>query len=286
MKTTEHACAKLNLSLDVLGLAGDGYHDLRMIMQTVDFGDELAIELTEDGSFSIEPGQPYLPADDRNLALRAAKLYLGGTGYGARIVTKKRIPVCAGMGGGSSDAAAVLRALNRLTGGGKTAEELRGMALALGSDVPFCVTGGTMLAEGRGEKLTPLPPLQDCHIVICKPSFSISTPVLFGRVDHRKSRLHPDTAGLVKALADGDLTGTARRMYNVFEDVLDRRQSAVGTIKSELLSLGALGAAMTGTGSAVFGLFDNRDDAENARRALAARYRACWLARPVPEIVL
>lgn len=280
MKTIEHAGAKLNLSLDVLKKTPDGYHDLRMVMQTVEFGDDLEIELTEDGSFAIDPGQPYLPADSRNLALRAAKLFLDGAGLGARIRTVKRTPVCAGMGGGSSDAAAVLRALNRLTQAGKTDDDLREMALRLGSDVPFCVSGGTALAEGRGEILTPLDPMPDCAIVICKPSFSISTPELFGRIDRRKSRLHPDTAGLIEALGAGDIGSAARRMYNVFEDVLDRRQSAIESIKSELLSKGALGAVMTGTGSAVFGVFEDDETAKTAHRALSAQYRECYLTRP------
>ena len=285
MKTTEHACAKLNLSLDVLKQNPDGYHDLRMIMQTVAFGDDLEIELTEDGSFFIDPGQRYLPADGKNLALRAARLFLEGSGLGARIKTVKRIPVCAGMGGGSSDAAAVLRALNRLTGYPKTDDALREMALLLGSDVPFCVTGGTALAEGRGERLTALPPMPDCPIVICKPVFSISTPALFGRIDRRKSRLHPDTAGLAEALCLGDLPAAARRMYNVFEDVLDKRQSSVTDIKSELLSIGALGAVMTGTGSAVFGVFSDDEDAKKAHEALSARYKECYLTRPAPPTV-
>lgn len=278
----EHASAKLNLTLDVLKKLPNGYHDLRMVMQSVAFGDDLEIELTRDGSFFIDPGQPYLPADDRNLALRAAKLFLTGSGLGASIRTVKRTPVCAGMGGGSSDAAAVLRALNRLTGAKKSAAELCAMAEQIGSDVPFCVLGGTMLAEGRGEILTPLPSLPDCAIVICKPPFAISTPELFGRVDRRKSRLRPDTAGLMDALGGGDLSGAARRMFNVFEDVLDRRQSAVLAIKSSLLDLGATGAAMTGTGSAVFGIFEDDGAAEAAHAALAARYRECWLTRPSP----
>lgn len=278
----EHACAKLNLSLDVLGRTGDGYHDLRMVMQSVAFGDDLDVELTEDGSFSIAPGRSYIPADGRNLAVRAAMLFLEGTGLGARIQTVKRTPVCAGMGGGSSDAAAVLRVLNRLTGATKSPAELCAMAQRIGSDVPFCVLGGTMLAEGRGERLTPLPPLPDCAIVVCKPPFAISTPELFGRVDGRKSRLHPDTAGLTGALENGDLPGVARRMYNVFEDVLDRRQDAVGAIKSELLGAGALGAAMTGTGSAVFGVFDDEAAARAAFDALSPRWRECWLTRPSP----
>lgn len=278
----ERARAKLNLSLDVLKKLPNGYHDLRMVMQSVEFGDDLEIELTRDGSFSIIPGQRYLPADDRNLALRAAKLFLGDSGLGASIRVVKRTPICAGMGGGSSDAAAVLRALNRLTGANKTPEELCELGAAVGSDVPFCVLGGTMLAEGRGERLTPLPSLPDCAIVICKPAFAISTPVLFGRIDQRRARLHPDTAGLTAALENGDLKAAARRMFNVFEDALDRRQREILSIKSSLLDMDAAGAAMTGTGSAVFGVFESDDAAEAAWKALSAQYRECWLTRPAP----
>ncbi len=282
----EHACAKLNLSLDVLGKAADGYHDLQMVMQSVDFGDDLEIELTEDGAFFLDPGQRYLPADGRNLAMKAARLFLADTGLGARIRTVKRTPVCAGMGGGSSDAAAVLRALNKLTGGKKPPAELAALAEQIGSDVPFCVFGGTMLAEGRGQRLTRLAPLPDCAIVIAKPAFAISTPELFGRVDARKSRLRPDTPGMLEALSAGDLPGVAHRMYNIFEDVLDRRQQDIAGIKSELLARGAMGAAMTGTGSAVFGLFGDGSAAEAAYLALKVRYRECYLTRPSPAETL
>ena len=276
MIVTAHA--KLNLSLDVLGKNPDGYHDLRMVR----FGDDLDVELTEDGSFFLDPGQSYLPMDGRNLAMKAAQLFLAGTGLGARIAVTKRIPVCAGMGGGSADAAAVLRALNQLTGRGMSTPELCALGLQAGSDVPFCVMEGAALAEGRGEKLTPLPGLPDCAIIICKPPFAISTPELFGRVDGRRSRLRPDTAGITAAMGAGDLAGVARRMYNVFEDVLDRRQQEIFSIKSELTGLGALGAAMTGSGSAVFGLFDSDDAARSAFGALSARYDECWLTRPYP----
>ena len=279
----ERAHAKLNLSLDVLGKASGGYHPMRMVMQSVDFGDDIEIELT-DGEFSIDPGQPYLPADDRNLAMKAARLFLAGSGRGARLKVVKRSPVCAGMGGGSSDAAAVLRALNKLTGSCKSAEELCLLAGELGSDVPFCVCGGTALAEGRGEILTPLPPLPDCAIVIAKPSFAISTPSLFARIDARKSRIHPDTAGILSSLEARDLDGVCHRLFNVFEDVLPRNFAEIGQIKSELLSMGALGAAMTGTGSAVFGLFDSDEKAQSAWESLRRRYAECFLTRPSPHI--
>lgn len=278
----EHAAAKLNLSLDVLRKTPDGYHDLVMVMQSVDFGDDVDVSLNHTGTFTVAPGQRYLPADGRNLAVRAARVFLEGTGLGADIRVVKRTPVCAGMGGGSSDAAAVLRCLNRLTGAGKTAAELCAMAERVGSDVPFCVIGGTALAEGRGQLLTRLPPLPDCAVVVCKPAFAISTPELFSRIDARKSRLRPDTAGILAALAAGELTGVAQRLYNVFEDVLDRPQRGVQEIKSALIGRGALGAAMTGTGSAVFGLFSDEAAAFAAQKALRAQYRECWLTRPAP----
>lgn len=279
----ERAYAKLNLSLDVLGKSDDGYHDMRMVMQSVEFGDDIDVELT-DGDFTIDPGKRYLPADGRNLAMKAAKLFLDGTGKGAHIRVTKRSPVCAGMGGGSSDAAAVLRALNCLTEAGKSEAELCTMAERLGSDVPFCVAGGTQLAEGRGERLSPLPPLPDCAIVIAKPAFAISTPQLFTRIDARRSRMRPDTAGICAALEAGQLTEVSRRLYNVFEDVLPRQWAEVFAIKSALLTGGALGAAMTGTGSAVFGLFDDEAAARRCHEMLARRYAECWLTRPAARI--
>ena len=278
MNVTAHA--KLNLSLDVLGKTADGYHDLRMVMQTVAFGDDVTVTLRSDGCFTIDPGQSYLPADGRNLAVKAARLFLEGAGLGADIRIVKRIPVCAGMGGGSADAAAVLRALNELTERRMPLDQLAALGLQVGSDVPFCVMEGAALAEGRGEKLTPIPSLPDCPIVICKPAFAISTPELFGRVDSRKSRLRPDTAGILAAMEAGDVPGVARRMFNVFEDVLDRRRGEISAIKSALTDLGALGAAMTGSGSAVFGLFTDPDAAANACRTLSARYKECCLTRP------
>ena len=276
------AHGKLNLSLDILGRTPDGYHDLRMVMQSVEFGDDLDVELRSDGRFTVDPGQSYLPADGRNHALKAARLFLEGTVLGARIAVKKRIPVCAGMGGGSADGAAVLRALNRLTGRNMPVEELCQFGLRVGSDVPFCVMEGAALAEGRGEKLTPLPCLTGCAIVICKPAFAMSTPELFVRSDSRRSRLRPDTAGIVASLETGDAAGVARRMYNVFEDVLDRRQGEILSIKSALMDMGAAGAVMTGSGSAVFGLFLDDSAAQTAFDALSARYKECYLTRPCP----
>ena len=211
--------------------------------------------------------------------MRAAQVFLERAGLtcGVHIRLHKRIPVCAGLGGGSSDAAAVLRALNRLTG----ADFSRAQLEELGALV---VAGGTMLAEGRGERLTPVTPMPRLPVVICKPDFPISTPELFRRVDARTSRCRPDTEGICAALADGDMPKLARRMYNVFEDVLTRREGEIAAIKSRLLDGGALGAVMSGTGSAVFGLFADADSAAYAKRRLARDYAECFLTETIDRL--
>ena len=278
------AHAKLNLSLDVLSGREDGYHDLCMIMQSVALHDDLAIHLNRTGEFAAQTNRAYLPNDERNIALKAAKVFLretGNEGYGAFIAMRKRIPVCAGLGGGSSDAAAVLRALNRYFKTGLTQLELEQMGLQLGSDVPYCIAGGTMLAEGRGEILTPLAQLTETDVVICKPNFPISTPELFSRIDSRSSRCRPDTAGILLALERGDVKGLSQRMFNVFEDVLDRRANDINSIKSMLLGFGAYGAAMSGTGSAVFGIFPDSVTARSAANTLAQLHRETFLTKTI-----
>ena len=182
------------------------------------------------------------------------------------------------MAGGSADAAAVLRGLNRLMGLGLSRRRLEEIGAAVGSDVPYCVGGGTALAEGRGELLTPLPPLPECRVVLCKPAFSVSTPELFKALDGCRIRRRPDTTGLAEALAAGDLTGVARRMYNVFEDVLpQRRYQEICAIKNSLIQHGALGASMSGTGPTVFGLFHCGEAAERAYAALRQQYQETFL---------
>lgn len=287
MEICEKAYAKLNYSLDVTGKRPDGYHELCMVMGSVELWDDVTVSLRRDGAVSASSNYPWLPGDERNLAVKAARAFfqaIGDDTLGADIRMRKRIPVGAGMAGGSADAAAVLRALDALTGAGLGAQRLREIGLGVGSDVPYCVAGGMALAKGRGEILTALPPLPACHIVIAKPAFSVSTAELFRRIDGRRLRTRPDTAGLTAALKAGDLAGAARRMYNVFEDALPRSSREIGVIRSELLSAGALGAVMTGTGSAVFGLFDEETAARQAYETLRSRYRDCFLTRPAAEI--
>ena len=283
------AYAKLNLSLDVLGKQTDGYHEMKMVMQTASLCDDVRIELTDDGAVSVQSNFSFLPCDGNNIAAKAAAAFFsaaGMTGAGARITLRKRIPVGAGLGGGSADAAAVLRGLNALCGAGMDAAALEALGAGIGSDVPFCILGGTRLAVGRGERLLPAPEMPMCGIVICKPRFSIRTPELFARIDSRRSHVHPDTGGLLAAMGAKDTAGMARRMYNVFEDVLPRRCSEIGAIKSALLDAGALGAVMSGTGSAVFGIFPDAAASERAAAALRERWRECHAAVPVREIAI
>lgn len=283
----EKAYAKLNISLDVTGKREDGYHDMVMVMQTVSLCDDIRIRLGGRGVVRASSNLHFIPGDERNLAVRAAICYLeavGDSGRSVQIDIKKNIPVGAGMAGGSSDAAAVLRGMNALYGRKLNMEQLEEIACRVGSDVAFCVAGGTALAQGRGERLTTLSPMPDCLFVICKPDFSISTPELFKKLDGIALRHHPDTAGLLQALERGGLGQLCRRMYNVFEDVDDRRMRTVSEIKSRLLDFGALGAIMTGTGSAVFGVFADAAAAKAAFGALGREYRFCSLARPKERI--
>lgn len=240
------AYAKLNLALDVLGRRADGYHEMRMVMQSVTLSDRIRLETGTGRPLRMTTDLGFLPSNEKNLAAVAALRLCEAAGVsseGLAIDLWKTIPVCAGLAGGSADAAAVLRGLNRLMRLGLSSAELAEIGARVGSDVPYCVRGGTALAEGRGERLTPLPPLPRCHVVLCKPAFSVSTPDLFERIDGVRLRRRPDTLGLLGALEAGDLAGVARRMYNVFEDALPpRRAGEIGEIRNSLIQYGALGA--------------------------------------------
>ena len=284
MKETSHAYAKINISLDIVSKMPDGYHYLKTVMQTVSLSDEITIECAEGTGVSIDSGQPYLPGDERNIAVKAALAFFaqtGITGYKTHIAIKKNIPVCAGLGGGSTDGACVLRLLDKMFETKLGRKTLETLGNTIGSDVPFSVEGGTKLAEGRGEILTDLPPLPHSHIVICKPPFACSTPELFGRIKCEKIRARPDTEGLINALKESDIYGVARRMYNVFEDVLPRGEVDIAEIKSILLDNNALGAVMTGSGPAVFGIFDCLPHAQNAYEQLKINYKECYLTETI-----
>ena len=288
MACTEKAFAKLNLSLDIVGRRDDGYHDMRMVMQSIDLADTVTVAQREGNGLYLTADLPYLPRGGGNIAVKAAARFFEDAGVpcpGLSIDLQKRIPTCAGMAGGSSDGAAVLRVLRRLYRPELSRERLEEIGARVGSDVPYCVRGGTALAEGRGERLTDLPELPFCWLVVCKPPCAVSTPELFRLVQVKRLRLHPKTDELTAALAAGDLEGTARRLYNVFEDVLPRKYSGVFEIKSRLLELGAMAASMTGSGPTVFGIFWNRQTAEEAAEQLTALFPATFLCVPTPAAV-
>ena len=279
------APAKLNLTLDVLAKRPDGYHDLKMVMQTVDLYDVVRLRQEKTGEFRVRTDLAYLPGDDRNIAAVAARAMARATGRslgGLTIEIQKNIPVCAGCAGGSSDGAAVLLGLNELWGAELSRERLMDIGAAVGSDVPYCILKGTALAEGRGEVLTPLSPLPPCFIVLCKPPFSISTPELFGQIDCRRLKCRPDIDGMVAALAAGDLAKVARRLFNVFEDTVPaHRRRELMEIKDVLLRHGALGACMSGTGPTMFGLYDQEEKAAAAVEELSVQYGETFLTCPV-----
>ncbi len=283
MTVTVKAYAKLNLSLDVLNRREDGFHNLRMLTQTINLCDDITLTLTEEPIFTAKSNRSYLPSDDRNLAVSAAKLFCKQTGLwqgGVMVHLEKRIPVCAGMGGGSADAAAVLRALHSLLDGKLSVKQLCEMSLPLGSDVPFCIAGGTQLMEGRGEILTPLPPLPDCYIVVCKPLASLSTPKVFSWLDTPKIKHRPDTQGLVTALQQHRLRDVGCRVYNVLEDVVTPRLKELQEIHAALIDGGAIGAAMSGTGSAMFGVFEDEARAMRTFATLRAIHAETFFTRP------
>ena len=278
----ERAYGKLNLTLEVLDRRPDGYHALRMILCEVDLYDDVTVELgAENGCVCVSPDgkADALPQDGENLAFRAAKAYFAASKIdlkGCFVRIEKRIPTQAGMAGGSSDAAAVLRALNRHYGA-FSSEELRALGLKLGSDVPYCLFGGVALAEGRGERLTRLAALPETlHFVLVKPEFSVSTPRLFGALDKaradgtcRAAAREGQTAAMLTAISEGNAAAIGAALFNDFAPVLAREFPTVEQCKRTLIAHGALGAELTGTGSVIYGVFADRQRAEAACALLA-----------------
>ena len=262
------AYAKINLVLDVLRRREDGYHEVRMVMQTVSLYDDLELSvLPGKDVVECESNLPYLPRDGRNLAVRAAELIR--TEYGIRdgisIRIRKRIPVAAGLAGGSSDAAAVLRACSELFSLGLTGEKMRELGLRLGADVPFCVAGGTALSEGIGEILTPVEPMPDCGIVLLKPPFGVSTKQVYEGLHLDENTAHPDVSAMLSALQRKDLEGILEVMGNLLEGVTAACHPEIGQLEAQLDGLGARRAMMSGSGPTVFGVFDRYEDAVRAK---------------------
>ena len=264
------AFANINLGLDVLGKREDGYHEVRMIMQTIRMYDQLDMRKSVEPGIHLTTNKKYIPVDENNLVWRAAKLMMDTCGIieGVSIHLHKVIPVAAGMAGGSSDAAATLVGMNRLFHCGLSKEKLMELGVQIGADVPYCVLRGTALAEGIGEKLTVLPPMPDCWILIGKPGISVSTKYVYTTLDLNTDTVHPDIDGMKKALEDGNLYGITERMGNVLQDVTIPAYPEVERIKEQMKTLGAVNAMMSGSGPTVFGIFDNEEKAQEACQKL------------------
>ena len=271
------ARAKINLALDVLHKRPDGYHEVAMVMQSVTLADRVVIEPAAE--ISVTADMADLECGPDNLAYRAAALLRRHTGgsRGARIHLQKSIPLAAGLAGGSADAAAVLRGLNTLWQLGLTASELETLGVALGSDVPFCLRGGTALATGRGEILTPLPAPPPLWIVLAKPRVAVSTAWVYGNYRGELVAVHPDIAGMTASLARGDLPGLAARLANVLETVTVAAHPEIAALKAAMIEHGAMASLMSGSGPTVFGLTESRQQAQAIAAALK-RASAVWVA--------
>lgn len=278
------AHAKLNLTLDVVGKRPDGYHDLQMVMQEITLGDEVILTLDTGKPWAVISESGEIPYDDSNLAIKAAKLFFEEAHIDPRGLTVKiikKIPVCAGMGGGSADGAAVLRLLYEHYKMPISEEALYQIAEMVGSDVPFALFGGTALAEEKGQILTRISAMPQCYIVLCKPSFPISTPALFKAIDSEAIVRRPDTNAMLEALDSGSIERAAAELYNVFSPVVERDHPEINEIKAVMRQSGALNACMTGSGPTVFGVFTDETQAKSAYASLSGKYSDTFLTKPV-----
>lgn len=283
MKVVELAPAKLNLTLDVGAKHHDGYHDVTSVMTSAALHDIITVESESSGEIRLSCSDTTLACDETNLAYRAAKLffeYFGIECEGVHIHLEKHIPMQAGLGGGSSDAAAVLRALRQLYAPNMKLRELERISIQLGSDVPYCICGATTLVQGRGEQLMKLSGLPECWFVLVKPEESYSTAAMYRRIDDEQPACVIDTEGMLQALDDASLPAVIDRIGNIFEYVLPEN-SAVPAIRSRLTELGADAACMSGSGSAVFGLFADEQTAAAACETMKAEGLRVWLAKRV-----
>ncbi len=280
----EGAFAKLNLTLDVLGKRPDGYHDLRSVMQTISMRDDVQIDLDTGMPWSLTCTDEGIPCDERNLAWKAAEVFFKAVNKdpnGLSIQITKRIPTEAGLGGGSADAAAILRALNRHYGSPFSILALAELGAQVGSDVPFCTLCGTAMVEGRGEQLRKLPDMPDCVFVVCKPAFSVSTPELYRKLDETVIGKRPDNQAMENAMLMGDLGKVAESLCNVFDPVVTAEHLEINYIKSIFNSYGSLGQQMTGSGSAVFGILPNFEYAAVVCNMLKENYPQIYIAKPI-----
>lgn len=273
------ALAKINLGLDVVRRREDGYHEVRMIMQTIQLYDRLDIKRTQEPGIQIQTNLSFLPVNENNLIYKAAKLLMDEFSItdGVSVKLDKRIPVAAGMAGGSTDAAAMLIGVNRLFSLGLTKRELMERGVQIGADVPYCIMRGTALAEGIGEALSSLPPMVKCPVLVAKPSISVSTKFVYQNLKLDDTTIHPDIDRLIDDIKAKNLHDIAAHMGNVLETVTIPNYPVIDEIKKHMLSNGAVGAMMSGSGPTVFGLFDDEDTAKKAYKAM----RSSHLARQV-----
>lgn len=264
------ALGKINLGLDVLGRRENGYHDVRMVMQTLYLYDQITIEKTEKPGIELSTNLFYLPVNENNLAYRAADLLMQefGVEEGVKITLEKHIPVAAGMAGGSSNAAAVLYGINRMFSLGLSQEELMERGVKLGADVPYCIMRGTVLAEGIGEILTPLPAMPRCTVLVAKPPISVSTKLVYEKLDAHEIENHPDIDGVLEGLERQDLKKIASSMGNVLERVTVEEYPVIEEIKEMMKKNGALNAMMSGSGPTVFGLYSDKRMAKEAAQKI------------------
>ena len=269
-KTIQRAYAKINIGLDVLRRRADGYHEVKMIMQTVDIYDELVLERRKEPGIELRMDNSDLPSGGDNLICRAADLLFREKKIteGVNISLTKRIPIAAGMAGGSADAAAALRGLNELFDMGYSLKELQALGVGLGADIPYCLAGGTMLSEGIGEILTPLPAPPAAHLVIAKPDINVSTAFVYGNLHADSLAWHPDIDGMIAALQKGDLDGITDRLGNVLETVTVKAHPVIEQIRELLRKQGAENALMSGSGPTVFGIFKEKETAARAAEAV------------------
>lgn len=280
----EPAYAKINLTLDVLGKRADGYHDLKSVMQTISLRDDIEIDVGTGKPWVLRCDKEGIPCDERNLAWKAAKVYcetMKKDPDGLEIRITKRIPSEAGLGGGSADAAAVLRALNDHYGNPLSILALAELGAQVGSDVPFCVVGGTVMCEGRGERLRKLPDMPDCIFVVVKPDFSISTPELYRKIDEKIIAHRPNHQAMESALLAGDLSKVAQNLCNVFDPVVTEEHLELNYLKSIFYSYGAVGYQMTGSGSAVYCMVSEFEIAAVICDMLRENYPNIYISKPV-----
>lgn len=264
------ALAKINLGLDVVRRREDGYHEVRMVMQTIHLFDRLEIKKMQGGNITIATNLSFLPTNENNLVYKAAKLLMDEfyIADGIDVKLYKHIPVAAGMAGGSTDAAAVLYGMNRIFDLGLTKEELMERGVKIGADVPYCIMRGTALAEGIGEKLTALPPMVKCPVLIAKPQINVSTRFVYENLKLNAKTVHPDINKLVDDITEKDLKKIALDMGNVLETVTIPNYPVIAEIKEQMMEHGAAGSMMSGSGPTVFGLFEKEDTAEAAYEAI------------------